>query len=130
MDFCSSVFTLRYMSPLTITSPEDFTPYLIRVNFDEIKPIELARMLLRHSHVRHPRLLIDCQHLRCLRTRGVAYFVSQLLTLRSSGATILLSNVDARLHRTLRLLRLDVLFQVDVPATGSSGCSQSTSGLM
>jgi anti-anti-sigma regulatory factor len=101
------------MDNLTTASANDFTPYLIRVNFDEIKPIELARMLMRYNKLKRPRLLIDCQSLRCLRTRGVAYFVSQLLTLQAAGAKVLLRNVDPLLHRSLRVLGLDHVFQVD-----------------
>jgi anti-anti-sigma regulatory factor len=101
------------MHNLTISSSNDYTPYLIRINFDDVKPIELARMLMRYNKLRRPRLLIDCQSLRCLRTRGVAYFISQLLTLQAAGAKVLLRNVDPLLHRSLRVLRLDNVFQVD-----------------
>ena len=106
-----------------LTTATDFTPYLIRVNFDEMKPMELARLLMRYNKLRRPRLLIDCQSLRCLRTRGVGYFASQLLTLHASGAKVLLRNVDAQLLRTLRVLHLDKVFQIDqdTPATQPPG---------
>lgn len=114
------------MNNLT-TSAYDFTPYLIRVNFDEIKPMELARLLMRYNKLRRPRLLIDCQSLRCLRTRGVAYFASQLLTLQASGAKVLLRNVDPLLLRTLRVLHLDKVFQIDqdTPASHPLGAWQN-----
>ncbi|MCB2379578.1 hypothetical protein LGH70_18425 [Hymenobacter sp. BT635] len=104
------------MNSLPTSGTDDLTPYLIRVNLDEIKPMELARMLMRYSKLRRPRLLIDCQSLRCLRTRGVAYFASQLLTLQAAGAKVLLRNVDPFLLRTLRLLQLDKVLQIDSPA--------------
>ncbi|PJJ60825.1 STAS domain-containing protein [Hymenobacter chitinivorans] len=109
------------MNNLTPPPTHDFTPYLIRVNFDEIKPMELARLLLRYNKLRRPRLLIDCQSLRCLRTRGVAYFASQLLTLQASGAKVLLRNVDPLLLRTLRVLHLDKVFQIDSDEGAPSG---------
>ncbi|TGE28257.1 STAS domain-containing protein [Hymenobacter metallicola] len=115
------------MHGLSTSSTDDFTPYIIRVNFDEIKPMELARMLMRYNKLRRPRLLIDCQSLRCLRTRGVAYFASQLLTLQASGAKVLLRNVDPVLHRTLQVLHLDKVFQIDLSGLEASAAHPTPS---
>ncbi|MCB2408687.1 STAS domain-containing protein [Hymenobacter lucidus] len=112
------------MYNLNTASPDDYTPYLIRVNFNEIKPMELARMLMRYSKLRRPRLLIDCQNIKCVRTRGVAYFVSQLLTLQAAGAKVLLCNPDPILRRILRVLHLENTFQLDESAAVSTGAQR------
>ncbi|RYU77201.1 STAS domain-containing protein [Hymenobacter persicinus] len=91
----------------------NFTPYLIRVDLDAVNCPELARNILSHQPLRRPRLIVDCQCLRCLRTRGVAHFVSQLLLLHQAGAQVLLLNVPNLLRRCLRLLRLEHTFQLE-----------------
>ncbi len=63
-----------------------------------------------------PRLLIDCGALKCLRTLGVSYVVSELLVLHNAGADVWLHNVDPVLARCLHLLQLSRLFHTAAPA--------------
>jgi anti-anti-sigma factor len=84
--------------------------YLVDVNVTD--PIQLARRLHAATPDQRPRLLIDCQQLRCLRTRGVSYLVSQLLLTRAVGADVLLYNVAPTLERMFHLLRLHRLFTI------------------
>jgi len=63
-----------------------------------------------------PPLYIDCANLTCQRTLGVSHVVSQLLMLRRAGARIWLRNVNAPLRRCLRLLQLEAIFHLTVPA--------------
>ena len=58
------------------------------------------------------QLSIDCGRLRCQRTLGVGYVVSQLLLLRRSSANIWLKNVNAPLRRCLNLLQLERVFML------------------
>ncbi|GAA3930382.1 hypothetical protein [Hymenobacter algoricola] len=93
----------------------NFTPYLVRIDLDTVNCAELARHLVRSCPVRHPRLLIDCHRLRCLRTQGVAYCVSQLLLLHAAGAQVQLLNVGPLLGRCLYLLGLHRVFGLRGP---------------
>ena len=90
-----------------------WAPRLIRLNFDPTNPTRFARTLTRCAALSRPRLLINCEHLVCLRTHGVAHFVSHLLLLHHSGATVILYNVSPALFRLLHLLRLDTVLRVN-----------------
>lgn len=83
-----------------------------RVDVNVTDPVQLARRLRTAAPDQRPRLLIDCQRLRCLRTQGVSYLASQLLLTRAAGTDVLLYNVEPLLERTLRLLRLHQLFTI------------------
>ncbi|QNH63744.1 STAS domain-containing protein [Hymenobacter sediminicola] len=95
--------------------------YTVDVNTAD--PVQLVRRLnsVATDDTERPCLLINCQQLRCLRTRGVSFLVSQLLLTRAAGADVLLYNVGPVLERVLRLLRLDQLFQLWPASTASSG---------
>lgn len=95
--------------------------YTVDVNVTD--PVQLARRLNRGATdaSERPCLLIDCQRLHCLRTRGVSFLVSELLLTRAAGADVLLYNVGPVLERALRLLRLDQLFQLWPATTGRAG---------
>ena len=82
------------------------------VDINTTDPVQLARRLHATDPNQRPCLLIDCQRLRCLRTRGVSFLVSQLLLTRAAGADVHLYNVGPVLERALRLLRLDQLFHL------------------
>ncbi|UYZ64662.1 hypothetical protein [Hymenobacter weizhouensis] len=83
-------------------------------------PLELSLDSLDLGHLtwwlNHGRLLppvqINCQQVRCRRTLGVAYLVSQLLRLRAAGATVVLTHVDATMRRALDRLALTPLFSI------------------
>ncbi len=92
--------------------PATLTPPLVKLRIDPSNPVRSARTLARCAAMRRPRLLIDCGHLPCLRTHGVAHLVSHLLLLHQAGAKLLLHNVSPSLHHLLRLLRLDTVFRV------------------
>ncbi|SHK66821.1 STAS domain-containing protein [Hymenobacter psychrotolerans] len=94
--------------------------YTVDVNLTD--PVQLARRLSSAATDDNgrPCLLIDCQRLGCLRTRGVSFLVSQLLLTRAAGADVLLYHVGPVLERALRLLHLDQLFQLWPAALGST----------
>lgn len=83
---------------------------LTSLDLDETAAINATCAQLRSSLLPPPSLHIDCGHLRCQRTLGVSYVVSQLLRLRQAGASIRLRNVNAPLRRCLQLLQLGALF--------------------
>ncbi len=83
-----------------------------RVDVNVTDPVQLACRLHTAAPDQRPRLLIDCQQLRCLRAQGVSYLTSQLLLTRAAGADVLLYNVEPMLERMLRLLRLHQLFTI------------------
>jgi anti-anti-sigma regulatory factor len=80
------------------------------LNLDETAAIEALCVQLRYSPQAPASLYIDCKQLRCQRTLGVSYVISQLLRLRQAGASIWLRNVNAPLRRCLQLLQLASLF--------------------
>ena len=96
---------------------------LYTVDVNTADPVQLARRLnsVATDDSERPCLLIDCQQLRCLRTRGVSFLVSQLLLTRAAGADVLLYNVGPVLERVLRLLRVDQLFQLWPAAATAPG---------
>ncbi|KAA9338599.1 hypothetical protein F0P96_07170 [Hymenobacter busanensis] len=99
---------------LGFTSRRHPTARIVRVNFNAIAPVELARTLAQDPDIQRKPLyvLIDCDDVRCLRTHGVCHFVSQLLLMRRAGVQIMLHNVGNTLARALRLLHLDVVFEL------------------
>ncbi|GAA4376909.1 STAS domain-containing protein [Hymenobacter koreensis] len=103
---------------LSYFTPPPSSARLIPVNFNAIEPVELARSLAQDPDIQRKPLyvLIDCQHLTCLRTRGVCHFFSQLLLMRRAGVEVVLDNVNGLLARMLRLCRLDTLFTYVHPA--------------
>ncbi|GAB2969693.1 hypothetical protein GCM10027048_45740 [Hymenobacter coalescens] len=94
------------------------TARIVHLNFNVADPVEQARRLARGAAAwREPLcLLIDCSQVNCLRTHGVAHFVSQVLLMRRTGVGLLLHNVGAPLGRLLRLLRLDAVVELTQPA--------------
>ena len=87
---------------------------LTAIDLDAVDAAQLARNRTKQIHQPRPQLLIDCGRLKCQRTLGVSHVVSQLLTLRQSGAGIWLRNVSPALRNCLRLLQLEQVFrQVD-----------------
>jgi len=80
------------------------------LNLDETAAIEATCAQLRSLPPAGAQLHIDCGQLRCQRTLGVSYVVSQLLRLRQAGASIWLRNVNAPLRRCLQLLQIGSLF--------------------
>ena len=106
------------MTPTSIFPSTSSRTYAVDMNTTD--PVQLACRLHQDQPGPRPLLLIDCQHLRCLRTHGVSYLASKLLSTRAAGADVLLYNVGPVLERTLRLLRLHELFtlwQAPRPAT-------------
>ncbi|MBC6698544.1 STAS domain-containing protein [Hymenobacter puniceus] len=100
---------------MSSNAPFFSTPtYVVDVNLAD--PVEVVRSLRKRNPTERPNLLIDCQQLRCLRTRGVSFLVSQLLLARAAGAELLLYNVGPTLLRVLQLLQLQQLFRI-WPAT-------------
>lgn len=95
---------------LHFPSPSDASARIYNVDLNATDPVELARRLHRTNASQRACLLIDCQSLRCLRTRGVSFLASQLLSTRAAGADIVLYNVGPVLYRALRLLNLHQLF--------------------
>lgn len=82
------------------------------IDLDAVPATQAARTLARGALQPRPRLLIDCRHLKCLRSLGVSHVVSELLVLHNAGADVWLQNVDPVLARCLRLLQLDRLFRM------------------
>lgn len=80
---------------------------LFTVDLDAVDAEQLAQALAGAHRV---QLLIDCRSLRCQRTLGVGYVVSQLLQLHQSGASICLLKVNPVLKRCLQALHLNDLF--------------------
>ncbi|HEX8329752.1 MAG TPA: hypothetical protein VF629_19605 [Hymenobacter sp.] len=80
---------------------------VVSVDLDTTDALLWARTLPQDAH-----FSVDCGRLRCQRTLGVGYVVSQLLLLRRTGAKIWLRNVNAPLQRCLSLLQLERLFLV------------------
>jgi anti-anti-sigma regulatory factor len=78
---------------------------LVPVDLDTKDAVLWAQTLPQDS-----QLSIDCGRLRCQRTLGVGYVVSQLLLLRRTGANIWLQNVNGPLRRCLSLLQLERVF--------------------
>jgi len=105
------------------SSLHEAAAHMHSVDINTTDPVQLARRLQATADPnQRPCLLIDCQRLRCLRTRGVSFLVSQLLLTRAAGADVLLYNVGPMLERALRLLRLDQLFHLrPAPSQGLSG---------
>lgn len=96
-----------YLPPgATALAPEPAA--LISVRLATIDAALLARMLRQP----HPRLLIDCGAQPARRGLGVCYLLSQLLRLRLAGTSVWLCNVDPLLHRCLRQLGLQAVFNL------------------
>ena len=89
-----------------------WVPRAVTLTIDPSNPERFARTLVRCATRRWPRLRINCEHLPCLHTHGVAHFVSHVLLLHQGGAKIQLYNVSPTLFRMLHLLRLDTVFRV------------------
>jgi anti-anti-sigma regulatory factor len=88
---------------------------IVHLNFNTPEPVQQARRLVQDATCAGglpPCLLIDCRELDCLRTRGLGYFVAQLLLIHRAGAGLLLHNVGESLARQLQLLRLDALVEL------------------
>jgi anti-anti-sigma regulatory factor len=100
---------------LDFSSLSDPAARVYNVDLNQTDPVRLAGRLYKANPEQRPQLLIDCQRLECLRTRGVSHLASQLLLTRQAGADVLLYNVDSVLCRALRLLQLHLVFRV-VPA--------------
>ncbi|UPL47537.1 STAS domain-containing protein [Hymenobacter sublimis] len=92
---------------------------LYNVDLNTTDPVALARRLVRTLPGSQPRLRIDCSRLKCLHTLGVSYLASQLLLTRQAGATVVLYNVGPVLEHSLRLLRLDQLFELRAAEAGN-----------
>lgn len=100
------------------------TARLVHLNFNVADPVQLARELVQAMGVQGqppPCLLIDCRAVACLRTRGLGYFIDQLLMIRRTGAGIQLLHADGALRRALHLLRLGTVFELpaDAPAAAA-----------
>lgn len=100
------------------------TARLIHLNFNAADPVQLARELVQATSTfsqPRPCLLIDCRAVACLRTRGLGYFVDQLLLIRRTGASIQLLHAEGALRRALHLLHLDTLFELpgEAPAAAA-----------
>jgi len=100
---------------LDFSSLSDPAARVYNIDLNSTDPVQLASRLHQANPERRPQLLIDCQRLDCLRTRGVSHLVSQLLLTKQAGADVLLYNVGSVLVRTLRLLRLQRVFRI-IPA--------------
>ncbi|HEX8349430.1 MAG TPA: hypothetical protein VF598_05690 [Hymenobacter sp.] len=95
----------------TITTPRQQLQCLtVELDFNAVNPLEAARSLQQITAVPDKRMLINCDHLDCVRTHGVCFFISQLLRMRSYGITLVLRRVPAELGRALHILRLDTVF--------------------
>ncbi|QJX49066.1 hypothetical protein HMJ29_20010 [Hymenobacter taeanensis] len=95
------------VSDTSLTS--GFTPKSI--NLDVVEATQVARALARDATQTHPQLIIDCSHLKCLRTLGVSHVISELLVLHKAGANIWLRNADPALLHCLALLKLTHIFR-------------------
>ncbi|TGD79642.1 STAS domain-containing protein [Hymenobacter wooponensis] len=84
---------------------------LMAINLDVVEATQIARALARDAQRPRPQLIVDCGHLKCLRTLGVSHVISELLVLHKAGANILLRNVDPALQRCLSLLKLTRVFR-------------------
>jgi anti-anti-sigma regulatory factor len=101
---------------LHFPSPSDASASIYNVDLNATDPVALARRLSQANGSQRACLLIDCQSLRCLRTRGVSFLASQLLATRAAGADIVLYNVGPVLRRAFQLLGLHKLFTLwDAP---------------
>ena len=87
-------------------------PLVLKLTLDAGNSTRFARTLRHCADLPRPRLLINCAHLPCLCTHGVAHLASSLLLLHQSGAKVMLRHVSPTLHRYLRLLRLDTVFRI------------------
>lgn len=99
------------------------TARLVHLHFNVADPVQLARHIVEATGVlgqSPPCLLIDCRHVACLRTLGLAHFANQLLLIRRTGAGICLLHPDATLSRALHLLRLDTLFELPGAPTSAA----------
>lgn len=85
---------------------------MLTINLDTEDAKQLAYALARQPALSRPHIVVDCSTLKCLRTLGVSYVVSQLLVLHRSGASVRLRNVSPTLRHCLHLLRLDPLFSI------------------
>lgn len=83
---------------------------LTPIDLDNLDATDFLQTLLQQPRLMPPHLVVDCSQLKCLRSLGVSYVVSQLLVFHRSGARVFLRNVEPVLQRCLRLLRLDNLF--------------------
>ena len=92
----------------------------VKLTIDPSNPTQFGRALVRVATMREPRLHVDCEHLACLRTHGVAHLASQLLLLHQGGGKVQLYNVSPTLFRVLHLLRLDTVFEVLKPSNKRS----------
>lgn len=96
----------------------------VSLNFNAADPVQLARELVRAAGTpgqSPPCLLIDCRAVTCRHTRGLGYFIDQLLMIRRTGARIQLLHPDVTLRRALHLLRLHTLFEL--PADAAAGAA-------
>ena len=84
---------------------------LTSVDLDLVEAAQVARSLAREAQQSRPQLIVDCSHLKCLRTLGVSHVISELLVLHKAGADIWLRNVDPALQRCLALLKLTRVFR-------------------
>jgi anti-anti-sigma regulatory factor len=94
------------------------TAHIVHLDFNAADPVQQARRLVLEAAGTRSEplcLLIDCRHLRCLRTHGAAHFVTQLLLIRRMGAGLLLHNVPPLLARLLHLLGLDNVVELTRP---------------
>lgn len=95
-------------------------PRAVNLKIDPSNSTQFGRTLVRVATMREPRLFVNCEHLACLRTHGVAHLASQLLLLHHGGAKMHLYNVSPTLFRALHLLRLDTVFEVVKPSSKRS----------
>ncbi|TGD82750.1 hypothetical protein [Hymenobacter wooponensis] len=84
---------------------------LTPIDLDTVDAIQAIRTLAQQPEHARSNFLVDCSQLKCLRSLGVSYVVSQLLLLHQSGSGVWLCNVSPVLKRCLKLLRLDSLFR-------------------
>ena len=99
-------------TPLTSAPTHAETPIFTSVDLDTVDARQLGHVLARHPDQPRPQFLVDCGSLKCLRTLGVSYVVSQLLVLRQYGASIWLRNPHPSLQHSLKILHLTRLFPV------------------
>ncbi|MCC3157659.1 hypothetical protein LJ737_10440 [Hymenobacter sp. 15J16-1T3B] len=95
---------------------------IVHLNFNAADPVQLARRLAADASVGHEPLylLIDCRNLACLRSRGMGYFIDQLLLIRRSGVRLLLYNASPVLRRALSLLGLGAHFELTGRVTAAA----------
>ncbi|TGE06324.1 STAS domain-containing protein [Hymenobacter fodinae] len=97
--------------PHRIQSDHFSSSELTPINLDAVEATQLARALARDAQRPRPQLIVDCSHLKCLRTLGVSHVISELLVLHKAGANIWLRNVDPALQHCLSLLKLTSVFR-------------------